>query len=167
MEYEEISNLAVKKGAKFSKILNIKQVVISDWVYWKCKFGCNNYGMNLTCPPNSPSPSETREILKGYNYAILLKYDSSQDYNGLLSDLEREAFLGGLYSAWGLTAGSCRLCEKCLNEVGKCPHVSKIRPSMEACGIDVFATAQNAGLDLKVLNSKDDDYPRICLLLLK
>ena len=163
---EEISTLAIQNGAKDAKLININQVVVADWVYWKCKFGCPHYGKTLTCPPYSPKPQQTRELLKGYKHALLLKYDSSQDPNKLLFEIEREVFLRGQYSALGLGAGRCRLCETCNPEIGSCVHPEKARPSMEACGIDVFATTRNANLDLKVLISKDEEHQRTCLLLL-
>ena len=166
IKLEELSTLAVKKGAKDSKLIKVEHIVVSDWVYWKCKFGCPDYGKTLTCPPYSPNPQQTSALLKGYEHALLLKYPS-QDYHRLLLELEREAFLRGFYSAWGLTAGRCRLCESCNLEIGRCLHPEQARPSMEACCIDVFATARNAGFDIKVLTSKNEKYQRICLLLVR
>ncbi len=166
LKLEELSTLAVKKGAKSVKLININQIVVADWVYWKCKFGCPDYGKTLTCPPYSPNPQQTRALLSGYEHALLLKYPP-QDYHRLLLELERETFLRGFYSAWGLTAGQCRLCESCNLEIGRCLHPEQARPSMEACGIDVFATARKAGFDIKVLTSKNDKYQRICLLLVR
>ncbi|MCW4048869.1 MAG: DUF2284 domain-containing protein [Candidatus Bathyarchaeota archaeon] len=163
---ETLSELARQKGAKASKLIQVEQVKVADWVYWKCRYGCPSYGKTLTCPPHSPSPQQTRELLKDYEYALLLKYDSTQDHNKLLIELEREAFLNGIYSAWGLSSGRCRLCEKCTLEHGECHYPDQARPAMEACGIDVFATAHNAGFDLSVKTSKDDAYQRVCLLLL-
>jgi predicted metal-binding protein len=166
MKLEDLSTVAVQKGAKDAKIIDIDQISVADWVYWKCRYGCPSYGKTLTCPPHSPNPNQTRALLKGYKHALLLKYDSSQDYHQLLLELEREAFLRGFYKAWSLTAGGCRLCEKCdPNE--KCIHPGQARPSMEACGIDVFATNKNAGFEMKVLTSKDMNYPRNCLLLVR
>jgi predicted metal-binding protein len=166
MKLEDLSTLAVQKGAKDAKIIDIDQISVADWVYWKCRYGCPSYGKTLTCPPHSPNPNQTRALLNGYKHALLLKYDSVQDYHQLLLELEREAFLRGFYKAWSLTAGGCRLCENCdPNE--KCIHPGQARPSMEACGIDVFATNKNVGFDMKVLTSKDMNYPRNCLLLVR
>ena len=110
---EELIPISIKKGARDSKIIKADRIVVGDWVYWKCRFGCPSYGKTLTCPPHSPNPKQTRALLKGYEYALLLKYDSTQDYNDLLIEIEREAFLRGFYKAWGLTAGSCKLCDTC------------------------------------------------------
>jgi predicted metal-binding protein len=162
----DVSTTAIARGAIDSKIIKADQVIVGDWVYWKCRFGCPSYSKTLTCPPKSPNPQQTRALLRDYEYALLLKYNSTQDYHSLLVDLEREAFLRGFYKAWSLTAGSCRLCETC-NISGGCVNPKKARPSMEACGIDVFGTMHNIGFNLKVLTSKEEIYTRICLLLLR
>jgi predicted metal-binding protein len=97
---------------------------------------------------------------------LLLKYDSTEDYTRLLAELEKEAFLRGIYSAWGLSSGRCRLCEDCTNDPSGCRHPGIARPAMEACGINVFATTLEAGWDLRVKTSKDDSFHRICMILL-
>ncbi len=165
-QIDDVSRIAITKGARDSKIIKSDQIMVRDWVYWKCRFGCPTYGKTLTCPPHSPNPQQTRALLGEYEYALLLKYDSLQDYNSLLIDLEREAFLRGFYKAWSLTAGSCKLCEAC-NVSRECINPKKARPSMEACGIDVFGTMHSVGFDMKVLTSKEESYNRICLLLLQ
>jgi hypothetical protein len=37
---------------------------------------------------------------------------------------------------------------------------------MEVYGIDVFATAMEAGWDMRVMTSKNDSFQRICMILL-
>lgn len=166
VKLKALSTLAVQRGAEDAKLITVDWVAVADWVYWKCRFGCPHYGKALTCPPYSPTPQQTRALLKGYEHALLLKY-SSQEYHRLLLELEREAFLRGFHQAWSLSAGRCRLCESCTLEVGGCLHPEQARPSMEACGIDVFTTAQKAGFDMKVKTSKDEKYSHICLLLVR
>jgi len=63
----------------------------------------------------------------------------------IISIIEKEAFNRGYYFATGLVATSCRLCEKCDPNI-PCRHPFEARPSMEAVGIDVYATIKNAGL---------------------
>ena len=72
--------------------------------------------------------------------------------NGLLEillNLEKEAFFMNHYRAFALKAGRCRLCEKC--NLKKCVNPTKARPSLEACGIDVFALANDNGFEMKVI----------------
>jgi len=143
---------AKKKGVKEAKVISPKQVFTAEWVYWKCKFGCGGYGERLTCPPYSPKPKETREILNEYKTALL--------------ELEKEAFLFGYYKAFSMGSGPCHLCDEC-NLEEACLHPREARPSMEACGIDVFKTARTAGYPIEVV--KDHTCPQnyYALLLLE
>ncbi len=78
--------------------------------------------------------------------------------------VEREAFLAGYYKAFAMGEGPCRLCEVCSLE--RCVHPQEARPSMEACGIDVFATAHNLGCPIHTLRDRDEPRNLYGLLLL-
>lgn len=165
---EELRDLAVQLGAEDAKLTEAKNVVVKDWVRWKCRFGCDNYGRSLMCPPFSPTPDETRALLGEYEYALLIRQKApAADLHKLALELERRAFLHGFYSALGFTAGSCKLCEKCDVEKGLCAKPQLARPSMESCGIGVFSTARNAGYEMEVLISKAQEYHRYGLILIK
>ena len=71
-----------------------------------------------------------------------------------MADLERELFLDGYYKAFGMASGPCELCRTCDPARG-CRHPYQARPSMEACGIDVYQTARNNGFRLEVVRSED------------
>lgn len=160
--------MAIEKGNVDAKIIPINNVVVANWVGWKCKFGCPKYGKSLMCPPHSPNPEQTQALLKDYEYAILLRMKSDwlEAHNFLVS-VEHDAFLEGNYSALGLTSGACQLCEKCDVDGGLCIKPELARPSMESCGINVFSTAKNAGFNMKVLSSKDQKWHRFCLVLIR
>ncbi len=163
---EHFVKQAKKKGVKEAKIISPKQVFTAEWVYWKCKFGCGGYGERLTCPPYSPKPKETREILDGFNIAILLHNPS--EYEGLkdiVVQLEHEAFLSGYYKAFSMGSGPCNLCDECDTE-DLCKHPRYARPSMEACGIDVFKTARTAGYPIEVVKDRSCPQNFYALLLL-
>ncbi len=114
----------------------------------KCQFGCDGYGQCFTCPPNSPPPDYTRRMLKGYKKALLIHGSEYTDIRSIVSKLEREMFLDGYYKAFGMGAGPCELCAKC----GKfCRYTEKARPSMEACGIDVYSTVRANGFPIEVV----------------
>jgi len=79
-------------------------------------------------------------------------------------ELERKAFLFGYYKAFGMGAMPCTLCETCVVEemqdkdqavfeldTARCRHKDIMRPSPEACGIDLFKTLQNAGYSPEVI----------------
>ena len=66
-----------------------------------------------------------------------------------LGQLEREACRMGYRFAAALAAGPCPLCESCVGPGNPCRHPFSARPSMEAVGIDVIATADKAGVPIK------------------
>ena len=43
-------DLAIRLGAVDAKVIRADQVVVREWVRWKCRFGCNSYGRSLMCP---------------------------------------------------------------------------------------------------------------------
>ena len=159
-------NLALTIGAADAKLIRAKDVVVQDWVRLKCQYGCGGYGKSLTCPPYSPSPEQTRRILTGYSTAILMRLpDESMASHDLIAKLERSLFLAGYYSAFGLTAGPCERCKKCNLE--HCVHPRLARPSMEACGIDVYATARKNGFCIEVRKTTEDNPTYFGLVLVE
>ena len=145
---------ALALGAKKAKIITAATIKTAAWVRYKCQFGCSGFGMCLTCPPYAPGPKETREIIANYKKALLIHTPSGwkADISEIVSKLEKEAFLAGFYKAFGMGAGPCRLCRECDWKNG-CRHADKARPSMEACGIDVFKTARNNGFTIETLDT--------------
>jgi predicted metal-binding protein len=83
-----------------------------------------------------------------------------------LSELERRIFLSGYRKALALGGGECDLCDVCDIQAGICRRPDISRPSMEACGIDVFATALRAKYDMRILNSKDDEFTWFGMILI-
>jgi predicted metal-binding protein len=85
--------------------------------------------------------------------------------------IEKTAFYDGFYKAFGFGGYPCIFCEECVAEQcegvvdesirRKCRHMDKVRPSMEASGIDVFATARRAGWTLSTIPCKDREYGKI------
>ncbi|RLE98657.1 MAG: hypothetical protein DRJ96_00450 [Thermoprotei archaeon] len=151
------------------------KVVVRDWVRLKCKYGCSSYGKRLTCPPYSPTPEEMRRVLKEYEIGLLVKFGPSVIEGGaregvnvheVMFKLERAAFLRGYYPAFGLACGPCTLCPECNVERGICRKPHMARPSMEAYGIDVYATVKDVGLELRVVTSYDQRPTYFGLLLL-
>lgn len=109
-------------------------IVVGNWVRLKCKYGCENYGKHLCCPPFTPTPDETRAILSEYRNAALARFEVKADsklppkhalramsnsvakIQKTLADLEKSAFLAGYYKAFGMNAMPCALCETCIIE---------------------------------------------------
>lgn len=168
-DFSKFCSLALQFGAEDAKTIGVDQIVVRNWVRWKCHFGCNSYGRILMCPPHTPTPEETRALLKEYKHALLFRFKSSTPkkiFQERTVELERRIFLEGYHAALAFTSGSCNLCEKCNYEKGYCIIPLKARPSMESCGISVFETARNAGYKIEVL-LKEQEFFRYGLVLIR
>ena len=164
-------------GASGAQVIDPAKVVTAPWVRLKCQFGCGRYGTSYCCPPDTPDHKATREVLDSYRRAILFHFRNSQgpskegvkawkDYTERLVELEGECFKGGFNRALVFLAGPCLFCRECNKRKGEpCAQPKKARPSMEACGIDVFQTARDLGLELNTLKEKDETSNIYCLLL--
>ncbi len=150
-KYAKYIRKATKLRAKNVRIIPANSIVTGEWVRLKCQFGCDGYGRTLTCPPYSPAPEQTRRMLTHYEYGLLVHGDEHADVSDIVSTLEREIFLDGYHKAFAMGAGPCDLCEKCPKF---CKYPERARPSMEACGIDVFSTVRANGFPIEVLNTQ-------------
>jgi len=209
-------------GAGSAAPLPTRAVVVDERVNLKCRVPlCASYGVNLMCPPNTPTAAETRaalarysdtlvvqldipltqaavdEVLEGMGYAEsqapgaapasagaaadggdgggrggnaqTVAYearlrDSKNEFARIMTALEAEAFKMGYRFAAAFAGGDCVLCDVCAGVDGQpCKHPFEARPSMEAVGIDVVATAEAAGLTVELPAA---EHPRWTGLLL-
>jgi predicted metal-binding protein len=157
---ESYCEKALEMGIDGAKIVDPCSVVTAEWVRMKCQFGCPGFGMSPCCPLHTPPPDLTRKLIDSYQKAILLhrrliKGERAKIFNEAVVRLEIEMFLDGYYKVWGVGSGPCRLCREC-NLTSSCKHGYEARPSMEACGIDVFKTARDNGFDIEVVQTHDE-----------
>jgi len=157
--------LALKFGAREAKVIHAATVECETWVRLKCQFGCGGYAKRLTCPPLTPTPEETAAVVACYKRAILIHCRDNDIVNDIIPRLEREVFLAGYYKALGFGSGPCHLCDRC-DVTGRCVHPDSARPSMEACGIDVYATAHANRFPIHVVRSRreEGDYYGLVLV---
>ncbi|MHB1125742.1 MAG: DUF2284 domain-containing protein [Bacillota bacterium] len=168
MGLEQAENIAMAEGVSAARLIVTGEIIVDERVRLKCLVPrCPEYDRNLMCPPALPAVEEFRRILQLYQWALLLQVkgptaaegfgpskDAAYNYAGhlhhLVNILERK-FMGMDFPlAAGLIGGACRLCEECVGHMsGKpCRHPLQARPSMEAMGINVVATAEKAGLKI-------------------
>jgi predicted metal-binding protein len=85
----------------------------------------------------------------GNEYILALR-NSQESILGIINQIESLCITEGYSFATGLGAGTCWLCEECVGPASglPCRHPFKARPSMEAMGIDVVATAKKAGVQV-------------------
>ena len=167
---------ALALGASDATIVPAGKVVTAEWVRLKCLYGGCTTGRCLTCPPYSPEPARTRRLLDEYRSVLLLRLDvpaaaagawldHSRRLASIALDLERELFLAGRYRAFALAGGRpCDLDEPC-GRPDVCDARDRVRPGPAGCGIDVFATAANAGWPIEVVRAADDPYRLFALVL--
>jgi predicted metal-binding protein len=192
-ELSKLASMAEKHGVSARQIAS-RDVVVSQWVRFKCRYGCKGYGKHLSCPPYAPAPAETRAMVDEYETGLLLRFDGvpghdtfgpddiPEDFHSFYRDLilwvnrtvhmlEKTAFYDGFYKAFGFGGYPCIYCDECVAEQRKgpvdesyrrrCRHMDLVRPSMEAAGMDVFATAKNAGWDLSTIPCRNLEYGKI------
>jgi predicted metal-binding protein len=172
---ETYAEKARSLGMSRAEIIDTRNVVVENWVRLKCQYGCGGYGQCLTCPPYSPTPGYMKKMIGEYSIGLLMQIENVPaaerprlgfSLRRIVADLEREIFLDGYHKAFGLTAGPCRLCKTC-DTTRDCKHPYVARPSMEACGIDVYQTARNCGFELEVVKTEDSPYSYVGLILIE
>jgi len=185
-----LCKLAKESGATNAKFFRARSVAVDERVRLKCLVPvCDDYGLNLMCPPHVMSVQEFRDVLAKYEWAVLIQiekpipaemkreirnaddvaalYKSTKFSNSykkafdpiksklhrIVHKVEAQAFAQGYRFATGFIGGTCKLCPKCVaisNPQEPCRQPFRARPSMEAVGIDVFKTAENAGLPFDI-----------------
>jgi predicted metal-binding protein len=156
---------AIEMGANEAKLISTESVVTAPWVRVKCQYGCPMYGTRLTCPPHSPPPEETRAIIAAFKNAILVEGEMLE-VTPLVAALEREIFLAGYYKALAMGDGPCMKCTECSIDKG-CRFPFEARPSMEACGVDVYQTLKNNGITIEVAKTPDAPHRHHGLVLVE
>ena len=170
-ELETYCERALEMEMDGAKVIDPRSVATAEWVRMKCQFGCHGFGIRLCCPPHSPTPDQTRKVIDCYQKAMLLhrrlrKGEQTKGFNEAVVRLEIEIFLDGYYKAWSMGSGPCRLCKEC-DPTGICKHGLEARPSMEACGIDVFKTARDNGFHIEVVRTHEEERDIFGLILVE
>jgi predicted metal-binding protein len=166
-DLENYRKKALALGATDATIITTDEIIIEERVRAKCLYPrCEAYGTSAHCPPYAPDLDETRKIVKGFSYAILIKIDASPDtikkgdgavalkHAEILSQIEAMAFYDGYYLALGFGGSACKstFCstETCsaLTKGQSCRFPFQARISMHGAGMDVFKMASRAGWDI-------------------
>jgi len=150
--FNELIDIARRKGATAAKIISADRVVIDERVRLKCEVPrCSGYGHYLTCPPYAMSVEIFAKILSRYKWCLLVQVEA-KDINStdksrgridpslrknyrelhrpfrlkllqIVEAVEAAAFKKGLYLAAGFVGGSCILCDRCVDD--KCSQVCR------------------------------------------
>lgn len=174
----EIEELFNKHGFKDYKWIDPKDIVVANWVRMKCVYGCPTYGECASCPPNTPSVSECRDLFNEYKdiaiFHFKVELDKPDDRHDVMSEitkkllgLEKEVFLSGHVKTFLLPADSCSLCEECVSSREDCKRPELSRPTPEALAVDVYSTVRTVGFPIDVLQTYDDTMNRYAFLLVR
>ena len=183
-DLETYQQKALEFGATDASIVPAGWVQVDERVRLKCAIPpCPNYNRCANCPPYTPEPEFVRKALARYSWAILFKHDviPVEDFTDvsryyphgknhqrktdeIAAKIESQAFADGYRFALGLGAGGCRdsLCDGGLCQMldsGRCPHILRARPSIEAMGIDVSDLANRVGWEIYPILRRADARP--------
>ena len=75
-KFDFLKTLALNLGATETRVIAVEDIVVENRVVLKCRFGCDDYGNKLTCPPFTPKVDEFRRMLKDYKHALIVKFKS-------------------------------------------------------------------------------------------
>ena len=178
---ERVFTLCHRYGIQEVHRIKTSQIVVSQWVRLKCRYGCDQYNTNWCCPPATVTVKEAKEILREYKSALLLSGDTKhphfyqnnskkrrrqvQFWKGTVA-VERELFLLGFHKAFGLTSESCALCKKCIYPEN-CLFPKEKRPSVESFSIDIFQTLKQIGKETLVVQKISDNFKHYRIILLE
>ena len=106
-----LEKLFKDRGFADFKWIEAKDIVVAQWVRFRCMFGCPAYGKRGTCPPNVPSIDECRQMISEYSQVAVFhfekKLEKPEDRKAWskrivlkLMELEREVFLSGYYKTF-------------------------------------------------------------------
>lgn len=168
-------------GLKAITPIRTADLIIAEWVYLKCRYGCNRYNTTWCCPPATPGPDEVRRILAEYSSALLLevrhrlpefylnnsrkRIKQVRGWKATVS-LERLLFLEGFYKAFSLVGECCALCKECTYPEN-CRFPQEKRPSVESFSIDVIGTLQLLGKTPQVIENTKDSFNYYSIILLE
>lgn len=160
MTDQELMTLALTHGCDHVSMLNVAALEFSPAVRAMCAADkCRSYGRCWTCPPHCGTLEEVAEKAAAFHRGILFQCTQSMeddyDVEAMMECEERlkaafTAICADIRAAYPgclpMSAGACRVCEQCTCPGAPCrfPHLAI--PSMEACGLVVSKTCEDAGI---------------------
>ncbi len=160
------------------KWIDPQNILVSQWVRMKCYYGCNEYGVTATCPPNIPSLPECEKFFKEYKRAVVFRFEKrvpkpedrfawTRKMNMRLLRLEKEIFLSGQEKVFLMFLDSCNFCPECPGKKEECREPKMARPTPEALGVDVYSIVRQIGYPIHVLSDYSQPMNRYAFLLIE
>ncbi len=178
MEKQTLEALFKDHGFVDFKWIDAKDIVVAQWVRFRCMFGCRNYGKKGTCPPNMPPIEDCKRMVSEYSQAAIFHFEKrlekieeykpwSKEVVLKLMKLEREVFLSGYYKTLLLPFDACMLCETCTGSRVECVNPMSARPGADALGVDVYTTVRSVGYPIQVVKDYADVMNRYAFMLIE
>ena len=174
---EFLAHTARENGASDATAVLTSDITVDESLTNFCRdSGCENYGLAVNCPPNVSGPAGFRELLKGYDRAVVFRIDVPTEVllskenrdvfrslHKIASGVEKAAIEKGYVRSKAFAGGSCKrlFCEeqaecRVLAENGKCRHPQVARPSMSGFGINVSRLVKTVGWEMDRITCKTD-----------
>ena len=174
----QLQKLFTSAGFTDYRWIDPAEIVVAQWVRMKCVFGCDSYGRNASCPPNTPSIADCRIFFQEYRLGTIFHFTQnfsepedctawSRDVNKTLVELEHKVSIAGYPKAFLLFVDNCALCRECATSRASCRNKKLARPSPEGMGVDVFTTVAKYGYPIQVLDDNDAEMNRYAILLIE
>ena len=174
----QLERIFVEHGLTDFRWIDATDIVVAEWVRFKCTWGCKSFASRANCPPNTPSVGECRKLFEGYNLAAVFHFAKTvsgpeemhewiKGVNAVLLGAERSVFLAGYHKAFALYVGSCRLCSDCTAIRTECKNKMSSRPAPDALGVDVFTTVRKVGYPISVLTDSGQEMNRYGFILVE
>ncbi|MCQ2436136.1 MAG: DUF2284 domain-containing protein [Clostridia bacterium] len=141
-------------------ILNTDALVFMPEVRAMCAADkCRNYNKSWSCPPACGTLADSQNTVRGYTFGMIFEtvgnmedefdYETISETSAkhskntvkLISDLKKE-----YPDIVGMSAGTCRICEKCAYPDAPCRHDDMRLISMEAYGLFVSDVCKKSGM---------------------
>ncbi len=176
--YKKLEEIFENHNYKDYRWINASQIMVANWVRFKCIFGCVSYGKKGSCPPQVPSVEECRAFFGEYDQAVIFHIAKivekpedrvawSREVSKELLKVEREVFWAGYHKAFMLFMDECRLCNGCTGTREACVNKEDSRPGPESLAVDVFLTVRSVGYPIEVLSGYDQEMNRYAFLLVE
>jgi predicted metal-binding protein len=165
----DLIELAYRLGASDATIISAAEISVEDDLAKLCfDPPCESYGLSAGCPPHVEGASAFRELLKGYERALVFRIEvpsqillsnERQEIFRLLhqiaADVEQAAVRKGYWRSRGYAGGSCKrlFCGdergcRVVSEGGACRNPERARPSMSGFGVNVSKLMEAAGWEM-------------------
>jgi predicted metal-binding protein len=176
-DFADLIELARWLGASDATIVAAADISVEDDLAKLCfDLPCENHGLSAGCPPHVAGPSAFRELLRGYEQALVFKIEvpsqillsnERREIFGLLhqiaADVEQAAVQKGYRRSRGYAGGSCKqlFCRdrsacQVVSDGRECRNPGRARPSMSGFGINVSKLMEIAGWKMKRIRSETD-----------